>query len=209
MAPWNFMLLYDLIEKYGIKYIFYTSECGYFDPHELGGDDPYKGKPFPDGFYTRTFNNCPFLRVRLVHRMTRIYEVDLSRVLFKDDFEGYYGDDSSPIWGSKQEGYGNWHIRTVDGNKIFEASSTAPNRGTAIFAGDTSWTNYILEAKIWTNGSYWGLIYRADAAGKHRVSPGSAHHWSDRWPAGSLDGPEGNGVRVKANSQWHTLVKDK
>lgn len=91
-------------------------------------------------------------------------EVAVNRVLFRDDFEGYSDCyDGSPDWGSQE--YGDWHVTTVSGNKIFEASSVSPNRGTAIFAGDDSWANYILEAKIWTDDTYWGLIYHADAAG--------------------------------------------
>ena len=91
-------------------------------------------------------------------------EVAVNRVLFRDDFEGYPDCyDGSPDWGSRQ--YGAWHVTTVSGNKVFKASSVSPDRGTAIFAGDASWTNYILEAKIWTDDTYWGLIYRADAAG--------------------------------------------
>lgn len=91
-------------------------------------------------------------------------EVAVNRVLFRDDFEGYSDcDNGSPTWGNIP--YGAWHVTPVDGNKIFEASSVSPDRGTAIFAGNIAWTNYILEAKIWTDDTYWGLIYRADATG--------------------------------------------
>ena len=78
-------------------------------------------------------------------------------LLFKDTF-------TRTDW--KDQEYGVWTVKTVDDvGQVFEAKSDGVHRGTAIFAGDTSWTNYVLEAKIWTDDTYWGLIYRADDAG--------------------------------------------
>lgn len=85
-------------------------------------------------------------------------------ILFQDDFEGYTDNDWSSTWGSKENGV--WTIANVDGNEVFEAKSDESHRGTTIFAGDTSWTDYTLEARIWTSDTYWGLIYRADADGR-------------------------------------------
>ena len=77
-------------------------------------------------------------------------------LLFKDTF-------TRTDWTNQE--YGVWTVETVDTRQVFEAKSDEVHRGTAIFAGDTSWTDYVLEAKIWTDDTYWGLIYRADATG--------------------------------------------
>jgi len=77
-------------------------------------------------------------------------------LLFKDTF-------TRTDWANQE--YGVWTVKTVDVGQVFEAKSDGVHRGTTIFAGDISWTNYILEAEIWTDDTYWGLIYRADDTG--------------------------------------------
>jgi len=75
--PGNFTLLYHLIEKYEIKYIFTTSEWGFFDWWVWEGDGTYKSKPLSELYYAQKYDSCPFLRVRFAIYATRVYEVVL------------------------------------------------------------------------------------------------------------------------------------
>ncbi len=75
MDPTNFTLLNHLIVKYGISYIFSTSDRRYFDSFQTGGDDSYKDKPFNELIYAKIFDKCPFLKVRFADYATRVYEV--------------------------------------------------------------------------------------------------------------------------------------
>lgn len=79
-------------------------------------------------------------------------------LLFADDFELNWED---PING------GEWTVVQEAGtsNHVFQARSVAPDQGTAVFKGDTSWEDYVLEARVYTTDSYWGLIVRADSSG--------------------------------------------
>jgi hypothetical protein len=52
------------------------------------------------------------------------------------------------------------------GNHVFQASSDDNYRGTAAFAGSSDWTDYTIEARTLSTDTYWGLIVRADPAGK-------------------------------------------
>jgi hypothetical protein len=62
---------------------------------------------------------------------------------------------------------GSWTVVTDGtGNHVFQAAST-DWRGTAAFAGDTRWKDYMIEARtLLTDANYWGLIVRADQTGK-------------------------------------------
>jgi hypothetical protein len=85
-----------------------------------------------------------------------IEESDDQEIVFADDFELDWTNQIYGEWVVKDDG---------TGNHVFEARSDGTNRGTAIFAGDSSWTEYTLEARIYTADIYWGLIVRADDTG--------------------------------------------
>lgn len=71
----NFTLLYNLIIKYEIKYIFSASEWGYFYSIDWEGDEIYTYRPFPVFSYAHALDKCPFLKVHFARYATRVYEV--------------------------------------------------------------------------------------------------------------------------------------
>ena len=93
--------------------------------------------------------------------ITAYLEGPIDEVLFADDFELAWEDQNAGSWVVKEE--------AGTSNHVFEAKSVG-TRGTAIFAGDTSWSDYTLEARVKTTDTYWGVIVRADGAATHFYS---------------------------------------
>ncbi len=105
--------------------------------------------------------------------VTAHIEGPLDKVLFADDFELDWVDQDR----------GEWKVLSDSaGNHFFEARSVE-TRGTAIFAGEVDWTDYTLEARVYTSDTYWGLIVRADAEGKTYYSAylNSAEQVAEIW----------------------------
>ena len=71
--PTNLELLLSLIEKYDIKYIFVTSEPGYYNWVNFGGDQTYVPKEYN---YGAIFDTIPFLQCVYSQSDTRIYKVN-------------------------------------------------------------------------------------------------------------------------------------
>jgi uncharacterized membrane protein len=69
--PTDVVNAYELLRKYNVKYVFFTSEKGYFDSHEK----VYKNKPYSCIEYAIIFNRYFFLKTVFSSGVTRIYEV--------------------------------------------------------------------------------------------------------------------------------------
>lgn len=79
--PTDFDLLMGLLKKYDVKYIFVTSEWGYYDWWGFGGDWKYKGKKYN---YTQIYDDVPFLKCVFRKGNTRVYKVgNLSEIEIK------------------------------------------------------------------------------------------------------------------------------
>jgi len=93
--------------------------------------------------------------------ITAYLEGPVDEVVFADDFELAWEDQNAGSWIVKEE--------SGTPNHVFEAKSVGV-RGTAIFAGDTSWSDYTLEARVKTSDTFWGVIVRADDTATHFYS---------------------------------------
>jgi hypothetical protein len=104
-----------------------------------------------------------------------------------------------------------WNVVPGDtqGNYVMTAKSDdSMHRGTAIFAGDTSWSSYVLEARVKANTNYWGLIFNADSSGQQfydvYFSPGSTElfkHTDGIWGRDFL----GHGNNTMGYDTWYKV----
>jgi hypothetical protein len=97
----------------------------------------------------------------------------VSPTLFSGNFDTQWNNPIQPPEGTSDglEPGGIWKIvpnpsGTPNDYVMMGQSSDIYHRGTAIFAGETSWSSYSYEAKILTTDQYWGLIFYADSTGK-------------------------------------------
>jgi uncharacterized membrane protein len=65
---------FELLRKYNVKYVFFTSEQGYYDSTEK----VYKTKPYSCIAYAIIFNRYLFMKTVFASGVTRIYEVHIS-----------------------------------------------------------------------------------------------------------------------------------
>jgi len=76
--PYDGKMVYQLLEKYNVSYVFIPSDPGFrYDPH-LGGDKTYIPKPFTPAEYIQIFNSYTFLKVVFQSGSTAIYKVILN-----------------------------------------------------------------------------------------------------------------------------------
>jgi uncharacterized membrane protein len=72
--PTDVVNAFELLRKYNVRYVFFTSEKGYFDSHEK----VYKNKPYSCIEYAIIFNRYFFMKTVFSSGATRIYEVHIS-----------------------------------------------------------------------------------------------------------------------------------
>lgn len=75
--PYENNTIYNLLKKYNIKYIFVTSERGYYDDWKLGGSGRYRAKPFTPRKYISIFDSYSYLKIAFRSGFTTVYKVDL------------------------------------------------------------------------------------------------------------------------------------
>jgi hypothetical protein len=71
----NETLVSAVLRRLKIKWIFVTSEWGYFDFWAYGGSGRYTEKPFNPSEYIKIFDSYPFLKKRYQYGSSAIYEV--------------------------------------------------------------------------------------------------------------------------------------
>jgi hypothetical protein len=114
-----------------------------------------------------------------------------TKILFWEDFESHRNLRS--VWsfvtcpGDNIPGVvapgGSWTV--IDdgtGNRVLKAESVEA-RGTAAFAGHTSWEDYAIEVRTITTDSYMGLIVQADSTGTTYYDC----YISPNWPGGLIE----------------------
>ena len=77
--PYENGTIYQILKKYNVRYIFVTSEPGYFLPELHGGAFLYyTAKPFTPSEYISIFDTYPFLKIVFRLGYTTVYKVDIT-----------------------------------------------------------------------------------------------------------------------------------